>query len=138
MNKYTIKAMVDSIHVTAKFNDFSKFDKVTKVIADLGTPVDPTQAGTPPEPAIYLDAAGKKFDEYSILAFKMDTGELYIIRIHSMDWNKNTNQWKLEVQRLSGPDDECGNYVTLSGEGSKPAPQLFKLETTFQEYMDLI
>ena len=134
MSKYIIKAVVDSIHVTAKFNDFSKFDKVTKSIEDLDPPVEPIQARPPPEPAVYLDAAGKEFDTTSLLAFKMDSGELYLIYISSMGWNKNTNQWELKVQRLS---DECGNYVTLSGEGGKPAPQLFKLETTFQEYMEL-
>ncbi len=132
MSNYTVHACIKGVYFYAELDTFDEMHKVAERLAPFSEP-EPKS-----EPAIYLDAAGKKFDTSSLLAFKMDSGELYLIHIRTMEWNKNTNQWKLEIQRLSGPDDECGNYVTLSGEGGKPAPQLFKLETTHQEYMELI
>jgi hypothetical protein len=128
MSNYTVHTCIKGVYIYAELDTFDEMHKAAESLIPFSEPE--------PEPTIYLDAAGKKFNISSLLAFKMDSGELHLIHIHSMEWNKNTNRWRLEVQRLTGTDDECGNYVTLSGEGGKPAPQLFKLEATFQECIE--
>jgi hypothetical protein len=129
MSKYTVHTCIDDVYIYAELDTLDEMHKVADSLLPEPEP-EPE-----PEPAIYLDAAGKEFDLFSLLAFKMDSGELYLIRIHTMEWSRDTNRWSMEVQRLTGSDDMCGNYVNLSGIGGEPSPQLFKMEATFQECM---
>ena len=130
--KHKFESDFDDFTITAEFDDISYLPKVMEAVVSLQPePVNSVQAG--PEP-VYLDAIGKEFGLDSVLAFKMDSGELHLIYIQSMGWSEDTNRWIMVVKRLDG----CGNYVNLSGEGGHPAPQLFKLEAIYQEYKELV
>lgn len=135
MSKYNLEAEADGVDVTAKFDDITKFPKVMAAIVSLQPEPVQTIGVSEPEP-VFLDAVGKEFGLDSVLAFKMPAGELYLIYVHTTIFHRPTNKWEITVKRLTGPDDECGNYVNLSGEGGVPTPQLFKLEATFQECIE--
>jgi len=126
MNKYTVHTCFKGINIHAELDTFEEMQKVVESVMPLTEPE--------PEPAVYLDATGKEFGLGSVLAFA-DSADVFLVYIGSMEWCSKTNKWKIWFSRLTGSDDGFHD-CEIKGEGGKPHPQLFKLEATFQEYMD--
>lgn len=129
MSKYKIHTCFNNASIYAEVDTFEEMQKVVESVQPLSEPKPK------PKSTVYLDATGKEFDIGSLLAFEASSGGFVIVYIQTTEWCSKTNRWEIRVNRLDAADN---GYIahTIKGEIGKPHPQLFKLEGTFQEYMD--